>query len=110
MSAVYPSRYLSSKTIGNSEADLQYLEDPQTIRFQFSQRGDNLQLVAREGERLWHLAHRFYPRNKQAGEFFWLIATYNDIKDPFAALEAGRIYYAPSVRVVTEDMFGITDE
>lgn len=110
MSATYPSRYLSSKTIGNDEPDLQYLEDPALKKFAFQHRGDNLQLVAREGERLWHLAHRFYPRNPRAGELYFVIAAYNEVKDPFAALEAGKIYYGPSVRVLTEELFGITDE
>lgn len=101
----YPSRYQYSETVSD-DADRQLLEDGIGTRFRFQDRPDNLQVTVRQGERLWHIAHRLYPQNPRAGELYWLIAAYNDIQDPTLAIEPGRVLYAPSIRVISEELLG----
>jgi len=107
MSALFPSRYLYSETITDGTTLL--AEDPRLEKFRFKEREDNLQVTVFEGERLWHIAHRLYPNNPRAGELYWVIAVYNNIADPTLELEPGIILYAPSNRVLAEELFGFED-
>jgi len=90
-----------------------YLTTPRPYRF--VDRADNIMHVCINGDTLWGLANRYYPRLAVNSDgtlgsgfapslLFWVIADFNDINDPTLALTAGRVLTIPSEQTVIEEI------
>lgn len=90
----------------NYDPGVLYLTEREPFRFQ--ERPDNIRRVVREGDTLWHLAAEFYAglTERPAG-LWWIIADFQDppIIDPTVELTLGTTVFAPSPRVVLEEIF-----
>lgn len=103
MPPVYPSRYQFWQAFVASSGDT-LQETPVLDRFRFRNREDNLQTRVRTGERLWHIAHRFYPGREDAGSLAWVLAYYNNRPDMTRTIPEGTVIYGPSERVLFEEL------
>lgn len=84
-------------TIETDEVGRRYLGERPV--FPYRDRPDNRLHVVTEGERLWHVAHAFFPGVPKNGALFWVIADYQPepILDPTLPLKGGTILVVPSM-------------
>ncbi|HHV62128.1 MAG TPA: LysM peptidoglycan-binding domain-containing protein [Firmicutes bacterium] len=61
---------------------------------------DNRAHTVKDGDTLWMLAWQYLGD----AEYWWVIADFNNIKDPWEPLEAGRILIIPSERTLREEI------
>ncbi len=75
--------------------------------FRFRAFTDNREHIAREVDTLFNLAGQFFkPFDRPAG-LWWIIADFQPqpILDPTLKLDAGKLMFIPSLRVVSEEIF-----
>lgn len=61
---------------------------------------DNRAHTVKDGDTLWMLAWQYFGN----AEYWWVIADFNDIKDPWAPLEPGTVLVIPSERTLREEI------
>lgn len=61
---------------------------------------DNRAHTVKDGDSLWMLAWQYLGD----AEYWWVIADFNGIKDPWESLEAGRTLIIPSERTLREEI------
>lgn len=61
---------------------------------------DNRAHTVREGDTLWGLAYEYLG----SAEFWWVIADFNRIMDPWQPLEPGQVLVIPSERTLREEI------
>ena len=91
-----------------------FLDDEQQLvlaerePFRFRSFSDNRQHVVQQGETLFSLAGRYFAPLPRASGMWWVIADFqpDPIHDPTLSLDLGRVLLIPSVRVLTEEIFG----
>jgi hypothetical protein len=100
------SRYLASFGLRDSN-DKIFLTERKPFRFDATLKGTRRHIVA-QGERLWHLAYRYFKPYPNAEHLWWVIAEFQPIpiRDLTLDLEVGSIIYIPSVRVLQERIVG----
>ena len=78
------------------------------IPFPYRQLTDNRVVIAKTGDTLFALAGKFFEGYDRACGLWWIIADFQPepIHDPTIALAAGRAIVIPSVRTVSEEIFG----
>jgi hypothetical protein len=76
-------------------------------RFVFRELPDTRTHIAREGDTLFTLAHRFFRGLDRPSGFWWIIADFqpDPIHDPTISIGLGRTLFIPSLRTVTEEIF-----
>lgn len=75
-------------------------------RFLFKQRSDNRTHVVGDGDTLFNLAARYFPRFPRPAGLWWIIADFQPtpIHDPTIKLSPGRVLVVPSERTVDEEI------
>lgn len=96
------SRYLVTYGLKDSNSKL-YLTERTPFRYDPALQGTRRHVVA-QGDRLWHLAYRYFAPFPNAEHLWWVIAEFQPqpIQDPTLDLAVGRVLYIPSTRVVQE--------
>ena len=97
------SRYRFADGILDTDGNLWlYPPDP----YPYRELDDTREHPVIDGDTLWALAARYFPRFDRASELFWVIADFQPqpIIDPTIRLEAGTVLYIPSERTLTEEI------
>lgn len=102
------SRHTFTAGIINADDPLERRILTDRERFTFKDRADNIQRFINEGDTLFGLAQEFYGSMPRASGLWWIVADYqpDPIHDPTIQLEPGRLIVAPSLQVVTQEVFG----
>lgn len=76
--------------------------------YRYVEHADTRRHVVQDGDTLDSLADRYFAPLVRAAGFWWAIADYQPepILDPTITLDAGRLLYIPSVRVLTDVILG----
>jgi hypothetical protein len=96
------SRYLATLGLRDS-SDRLYLTERTPFRYDPTLPGTRRHTVA-QGDRLWHLAYRYFKPFPNAEHLWWVIAEFQPqpILDPTLDLDVGRVLFVPSGRVMQE--------
>ena len=82
-----------------------YLDDREPYRFE--NEIDNLVIEAKEGDMLWHIAHKAFAGERRPCGYWWAIAEYqpDPIIDPTIQFSANQKIVSPSKRVLNNKIF-----
>ncbi len=87
-------------TVETDEAGRRYLGERPV--FGYRDLPDNRLHIVKEGERVWHVCHIFFPRLPKNGTLYWIVCDFQPepILDPTLELEVGRLLVIPSQETV----------
>lgn len=76
--------------------------------FEYRNLADTVQHEVVEGDTLYSLAARYYAPHPEAAQLWWVIADFQPVRivDPTIRLTPGDVLFIPSLRTITEQVFG----